>query len=97
MAKARDIKIEDNDLVIKNGDFVISNSDQQHVEDLIKSYTGHYKEFPLIGVGVDRFINSSGKDQEIKRLIKLQLEADGYKVNKIVKINDEYYIDAVRI
>jgi hypothetical protein len=98
MAKARDIKLEDNDLVIQNGDFVITDSDSQHVEDLIQAYTGHYKEFPLVGVGIDLYINSGGTQQELERSIRLQLESDGYSVNSIIVGNDgKITIDAERI
>jgi hypothetical protein len=98
MAKARDIKLEDNDLVIQNGDFVITDSDAQHVEDIIQAYVGHYKEFPLVGVGIDLYINSSGTQLELERLIRLQLEGDGYSVNNIIVENDgKITIDAERI
>ena len=98
MAKARDIKLIENDLVIQNGDFVITDSDQQHIEDIIQAYIGHYKEFPLAGVGIDLYMNSSGTQLELQRIIRLQLESDGYTINNVI-ITDEgkLYIDAERL
>lgn len=98
MPNARDIKQEANELVFQNGDFVITDSDQQHIEDIVEAYPGHYKEFPLLGVGVRQYINASGSQAELQSQIRLQLEADGYTINNVI-IGDEgkIYIDAERI
>lgn len=82
---AKDIKLdEDDDLFIDpiTGDFKISMSDDQHIQDIIDSFPGHYKEFPSLGVGIEQYLNSSGTEQKINREIKLQLHADGYDVSK---------------
>jgi hypothetical protein len=95
---AKDIKIINNDAEINNGDFAIHNSDAQNVQDIVKSYLGHWKENPLLGAGIDLFTGSSGEEQEIKRRIQLHLEDDGFKVNAVRKIdNKNWYIDAERI
>ena len=63
MAKAEDIKLEDNqDLFINTntGDFLQSFSDPQHVRDILYSYAGWWKEVPTLGVGVQRYLGSSG-------------------------------------
>jgi len=73
----KDIILDSNDLSISNGDFVINESDSQHIELIVDSYIGHWKQFPLCGVGVDLFIKSSGQQLALKRAIALQLEADG--------------------
>jgi hypothetical protein len=98
MAKVKDFKIVDNDLVIVNGDFAISESDQQHAEDLIYSAPGHWKEYPLIGVGLDYYRNSVGKEQELRRAIMVQLEADKFNINDVIVLSmDQIYIDAERV
>ena len=98
MPDARDIKLTDNDLEFNNGDFIITNSDQQHIEDIVEAYTGSYKEFPLLGVGIRQYINAAGAQAELQSIIRLQLEADGYTVNNII-LGDEgqIFIDAERI
>jgi hypothetical protein len=98
MAEFKDIKLKDGDLDFFNGDFSIGASDQQHVEDIIRAYVGHYKEFPTLGVGIDLYINASGSQLEIQRSIKLQLESDGFKVNNVVVDQEgKILIDAERI
>lgn len=97
--EVKDIEIDENfDLQISNGDFVISESDQQHVLLLIKTYVGAWKQYPLVGVGIDFYSASSGKQQILKRNIIVQMESDGYKVNEIdIRQPDKYYIDAKRL
>jgi hypothetical protein len=74
----------DNDLVIRNGDFDIEFSDENHVEDILNSYLGHWKQFPLLGIGIERELNIKADNQQIiKRKIQQQLESDGYKVGQI--------------
>lgn len=99
MAKAEDIRLnEDGDLIIDpiTGDFQISPSDVRHVEDILQSYKGDWKEFPLVGVGVKRFISSPGKLQRLSRIIKTQLKADGIRVDKIKVDGVNVYVSGER-
>lgn len=82
MAAAQDLELSDNDLKIdsKTGDFAIAESDIQHIEDIIVSFFGYWKEFPFVGVGIGYYLGASINPQELLRLIKVQLQADGYKV-----------------
>jgi len=98
----KDITLGDlGDLDIVNGDFSVKDSDQQHVILIINTFVGNWKQYPLLGVGILNYLASSGKTQELKRNIGLQLESDGYKVNEIILTQSgEYYnysIDANRI
>jgi hypothetical protein len=70
----------DGDLLIQDGDFVISLSDEDHMQDLIESFVGWWKEFPAVGVGIKQFQASAGQEQVIERNIKLQLQSDGYDI-----------------
>jgi hypothetical protein len=98
MAFVKDIDLEDNlDLRIENGDFFVSESDQNHVMLILKSYIGAYKQFPLIGLGIDRFEAASISAQSLKREISIQLENDGYNVQDIKILGDyTYEINALR-
>lgn len=87
MASSYDLKILNNDFVFQSGDFVIDVSDQQHVADTINAFPGWWKENPPDGVAVYQYLNSSGKEQEVARKIKLQLTADGYLVSNPDVIN----------
>lgn len=75
----KDILLDDsNDLIIQNGDFKVGESDPQHIQLIIESYIGSWKQFPLLGVGISFYKNSSGQSLALKRSIAIQLETDGY-------------------
>ncbi len=99
MATAKDILFSDNDYLFENGDFVIGDSDTQHIQDIVFENAGAYKQFPLVGVGIYNFLNSSGAELILSREINLQLVTDGYKVNEInfngTDVSD-FTIDAIR-
>jgi hypothetical protein len=97
MATFKDIITNDDfDLSIVNGDISILESDSQHIDHIITADKGHFRQFPLVGVGIVNFINSSSSEQEIRQIIKLQLEADGFAVNQIRVSASNIEIDAER-
>lgn len=69
------------DLVIQRDDFVYGQSDAQHIQDTINAFPGWWKENFTDGVGVADYLNSSGREQQLSRNIKIQLQSDGYTVN----------------
>ncbi len=104
MAAAYDINSQDdNDLLISTieGDFEIAESDKQHIEDIVESFLGWWKEYPALGVGIKQYQGSSGQEQTIERSIKLNLQGDGYAVDgtKVAFDNEgvlQIYTNAVR-
>ncbi len=70
------------DLRIEKGDFVIGDSNLQHAAHIIEAEQGQFRQYPLIGVGVIKMLNSTISGSE-KRKIQLQLESDGYKAKEI--------------
>lgn len=75
-----------NDLLINAGDFVIGPSDQAHIDDILSAEKGEWREWPLLGVGMQRYINSTGQLDDragLLRVIRVQLEADGFQVLKL--------------
>ncbi len=85
--EAKDLKLDsDGDLYINpnSGDLEIGFSDKQHIKDILTSNIGWWKEFPLVGVAIQSYLNSSGKQQQLEREIKIQLIADGYSVERPV-------------
>lgn len=83
---------ENKELLIKDGDLVLGESDYQHVELLLSTEPGEWKESPLTGVGINKHIN--GKlDGDLKRLIALQLEADGFQASGIEIKEQQINID----
>jgi len=99
MARVEDIDLVDNELNFDDGDFKVDFSDPQHQEDIIAEEVGSYKQYPLLGVGVTKYLNSSGAKLALQRNIRLQLETDGYYINEI-RFNDsgvsEFTVDAER-
>lgn len=92
---------ESGDLLIKDGDFVFGESDGTHIEDTLIAFAGWWKEFPLDGVGVTAYLNSSGQEQVLARKITLELQGDGFQVNnpEVKFINEKLDINpnAIRI
>jgi hypothetical protein len=88
------------DLLIESGDFVLSHSDGMHMEHIIYSNLGYWRNAPLVGVGIEYYLNASVGTADVKREIKIQLEADGYQVQSIdvaFKPTLTVAIDAARI
>lgn len=78
-----DLLLDENcDLSFKNGDFDIGFSDYQHQEHIIMATKGEFKEFPELGVGLNRMLSD---DDYTPFLIdaKKNLEYDGMKINNI--------------
>jgi hypothetical protein len=73
-----DILFDDSwDLSVSNGDFAVGESTLQEVEDLIMSYPGWWKEYPLAGCAAPNYINSPGTGQQLSNSINQQLKLDG--------------------
>jgi len=95
---ARDyIHTAEKDLLIKNGDFVVGFADEQLIENVLLAHQGEVKEFPLIGVGIDRELNAPvnyRNNRSLHRRIQLQLTYDGAKDIRVIKEIDDLKIDA---
>lgn len=87
MTAAKDISLDNNnDILIKEGDFVIDYSDEVHVENILKAAKSSWKQYPLLGVHLimkTQMPTSEIRLVALKKEIKIQLEYDGYQVNKI--------------
>lgn len=96
---AQDFKLVENDLFIDSstGDFKIVESDTQHVQDIINSWAGWWKEFPTLGVGIKQYLGRSGGIQLTKRAIKIHLSSDGYRADKIAVDGSKVYVTGDRI
>jgi hypothetical protein len=77
---------DNNDLVIYNGDFFIVFSESQHIAHIIEADSGHYKQHPLLGVGIRKFLNGV-VDASVKRVIQVQLKSDGWSTRIIKYLN----------
>ncbi len=77
---------ENNDLVVDQGDFYIAYSDFQHIAHIIEAEPGHYKQWPILGFGIRKYLNGPF-DGTVKRRLQLMLESDGFKTRRIVFVD----------
>lgn len=84
---------ETGDLAIKDGDFVIGESTIQHQQLLLSSQKGEWKENPLVGVGIENYLNDDTINDMMNE-ISSQFEKDGMKIKSINSANSELLIDA---
>lgn len=96
---AIDILVDDNeDVVFANGDFLVGSSDQQHVKHILKADKGHYRQWPLLGVGMLDYVNGAVEPEVIRQTIRTNLRNDNYNVRQVIVTRDyEISIDAQRI
>jgi len=71
------------DLQIVNGDFSIGESTSREVQDIIMSYQGWWKQFPLVGCAAPSYLNSPSIGQQLSNSIKQQLKLDGKTVTTL--------------
>jgi len=92
----KDFIIDEDLLIIKGnyegdpiGDFAIKEADQQNIEHLLLSQKGSYKEFPILGVGIKKYINSPDATSRLRleNEIDKQLSYDNFYV-KTLDVND---------
>lgn len=83
------------DTIIKDGDFLVDYSDQHHIEDLVRSEKGEYKQHPLTGIGIANYINAPLTRELKTRLekdIRIQLSADSFEITQVEVENFESII-----
>lgn len=81
---ATNILIQDNNFIYENGSMKIGFSDFQLFETIIYSKKGEFKETPLLGVGIEDYLNSNVSDQEINTIIATALKNDGATIKTIL-------------
>ena len=87
---------EHNNLLIERGDWLIADSQQQHIQLLLTSLPGEWKETPETGVGLALSQNGA-IDGFMKRTIAVQLEADRFKLDNLQITEKGIIIDAKRL
>jgi hypothetical protein len=74
------------DLAIHAGDFIVDDGDAQHIQALLMSSPGDWKQSPLIGVSLGGYLLSpitAATRNAARQKIQLHLEADGFTVQSI--------------
>ena len=81
-----DYKSVDGDLVFEDGDLVPHDAQQDHIESIMLMAKGELRQFPLVGVGLFKYVNAPWNLKQIRSLekaIRLQLVGDGYQIHAI--------------
>ncbi len=73
---------ENGDLKIVNGDFVIGDAEEQTVERILISKPGEWKEYPQVGCDIQKAFNGV-IDRFLERNVRVQLESDGFEIEKL--------------
>ena len=83
-----DFVIEE-DIEIKDGDFRVDEASQQNLTHILLSQKGSYKEFPILGVGLSRYLNSPDSTARLRleNEIDKQLIFDNFNVTTL-DVND---------
>lgn len=86
--EVNDILIDSNyELIFKDGDLFIDKSDKQHCSFVIKSAKGEWKESALLGVEINKYLNSNSSNYSaLETNIREQLTSDNYTVQDL-KLN----------
>lgn len=88
---------ENGDILVRDGDFVVGNANDQHMNDIIQTVPGEWKESPFVGCDLYRFVSANVTTSEVVAVVKKQLELDTFTVNNIDVIlgeNVTVYADA---
>jgi hypothetical protein len=78
MAQYRDILLDTSENLQNNGsgDFKVGDASNQLMYYIIRSSQGNWKEFPLVGVGIDRYLNAAIDPYVLAQDVKSQLRSD---------------------
>lgn len=59
-----------------DNDFKTGDAVNNYLRYIIEAHPGNYKEFPLLGVGIEKYLNTTVNPQQMERAIRVQLESD---------------------
>ena len=59
-----------------DGDFLVGDCGNNYIYYFTSSHLGHYKQFPLVGIGISDYLNSSANKQLLESNIIRQLKND---------------------
>ena len=77
----------DGDIMVRSGGVIIGDNTQDCIERVLMAEKGEFKEYPILGAGLSKWVKSTNKTKSIKREIAIQLGYLGYEGAK-AEIND---------
>ncbi|RYF09884.1 MAG: hypothetical protein EOO42_23355 [Flavobacteriales bacterium] len=96
-----DLLLDENyDIAIDGGDFIAADAEEQHQQLILVASKGSFRESPLTGVNIGRYVKARFTQKQIdalKQQIRLQFQYDGYN-QSFVQINsfEDIQINAQR-
>lgn len=83
---------DDSEMIVSG--LAIGETDFQCIDMVVIANKGDFKEYPVLGVGAEKYLKSVDRAAEFRREISVQLEAIGYpKADVKVSDNGELEID----
>lgn len=86
------LQAADGDIELSSGDIIMIEPTEQHKRDILLASQGDFGEFPLMGVGIEDYLNSEDNGSMLRQ-ISLQMQHDGIKIRKVEFINGQLEID----
>lgn len=87
----KDLIFDGGEMKIANGDLFVDDSDQQHIQHILVADSGQFRQWPLLGVGIKKYLNGSANQTDIKQTIRVQLRSDNFTV-KTLEVKNDYSI-----
>jgi hypothetical protein len=78
MAEKIDIVVDNttNDLAIHNGDFIIDEQSKTQAKFIMLASKGEIRQYPLLGVGINKYIGSNLADDILFNVVSNELQSD---------------------
>ena len=83
------------DLILKEGKITVGNSLEKEVRDILFLKKGHQKFSPLLGVGIDNFIDSELDDDALFSIVAAEMKRDSKQLVS-GRLAGDIYISDVR-
>jgi hypothetical protein len=74
---------DDGDLGITAGDITTGPSDNQHLEDIMIASWGQFRQYPDLGVGLERFFMGNYSKQFIRKEIRREVQSDNFVITDL--------------
>lgn len=68
---------------IRQGDWEVGVSDAQHLACIAESNQGEWRQWPLLGIGIDLFLQDDTSETELRHRINVQAQYDGAIITEI--------------
>jgi hypothetical protein len=81
------------DLLFENGDFIVDEANYQHIQSILLSNKGWWKQTPFLGANLPAQMKGI-LDNKFTQKVRLNLEADGFIVKHINLKNGTIEVEA---